>query len=152
MKSISDEVSRPHPTHVLRAAGARADFVTLLRLPAFRALFTAHLVSNLGDWLAFLALFSLAAIEWQASATRIALLAVAYIVPLALVAPFAGVFVDRWELRRILIASDLARAALVTAMTFAPNHAMLCVLLFLHQSCGCFFNPACKAATQTFEA
>jgi predicted MFS family arabinose efflux permease len=88
----------------------------------------------------------LAAIEWQASATRIALLAVAYIVPLALVAPFAGVFVDRWELRRILIASDLARAALVTAMTFASNHAMLCVLLFLHQSCGCFFNPAQAAA------
>jgi hypothetical protein len=43
----------------------------------FRTLFLAHLVSNLGDWRAFLALFSLAALEWRAGATRIALLAVA---------------------------------------------------------------------------
>jgi predicted MFS family arabinose efflux permease len=121
-------------------------FRELLADPAFRTLFTAHLASNLGDWLAFLALFGRAALEWHASATRIAILGAAYIVPLAIVTPVAGVLVDRWELRRVLVGSDGLRMGLVLTMAFTSNYTGLCVLLFLHQSVGCFFNPAQSAA------
>lgn len=125
--------------------GARALAIPL-RVPRFRALFAAHLVSNLGDWLAFLALFGLAALEWQASAARTATLAVAYVLPLAGVAPLAGVLVDRWDLRRVLVASDLLRASLLVGMAACGDFWTLAALLFLHQSFGCFFNPAQAAA------
>ena len=131
-------------------ASATRDFTALLGDRRFAALFGAHLVSNLGDWLAFLALFGLAALEWRASATRVGLLAVAYVLPLVGVAPFAGVLVDRWDLRKVLVASDMARAVLVLAMAFAPGYAALCALLFLHQAAGCFFNPAQSAALPRF--
>jgi MFS transporter, DHA3 family, macrolide efflux protein len=128
-----------------RRAGAVAAFVPL-RERHFRALFVAHLMSNLGDWLAFLALFGLVAVQWRAGAMRISLLATAYVLPLVCVAPIAGVFVDRWDLRRVLLASDLARAAILVAMAYQANFGVLCALLFLQQAIGCFFNPAQSAA------
>lgn len=117
-----------------------------LRERCFRALFAAHLVSNLGDWLAFLALYGLVGLAWRAGAMRISLLAIAYVLPLVCVAPLAGVFVDRWALRRVLVGSDLARAAILVAMAYTPNFGVLCALLFLQQSLGSFFNPAQGAA------
>jgi predicted MFS family arabinose efflux permease len=130
----------------IQAERSPRGFAALLRDRRFAALFGAHFVSNLGDWLAFLALFGLAALEWRASATRVGLLAIAYVLPLVGVAPWAGVLVDRWDLRRVLVVSDLARAGLVLAMAFAPGYPALCALLFLHQTAGCFFNPAQVAA------
>ena len=118
----------------------------LWRQAAFRSLLLAHLTSNLGDWLAFLALFGIVALERQSGVAGIGALAVAFMLPLVVVAPIAGVFVDRWDLRRIMVVSDLLRAGVVLAMTVQPGTAWLCVLLFVHQSIGCFFNPAQHAA------
>jgi DHA3 family macrolide efflux protein-like MFS transporter len=125
-----------------RPSRRRRDVVSLLADRRFAALFAAHLVSNLGDWLAFLALFGLAVLDWQVGAAHVSALAVAYVLPLALVAPLAGVLVDRWSLRRVMVGSDLLRAGIVLAMAYVPSFAGLCVLLFAHQTISCFFNPA----------
>jgi len=123
-----------------------ADFGALLRDRAFVALFVAHLGSNLGDWLAFLALYARVALEWHASAGAMAALAAAYLLPLVVVAPLAGVFVERWELRRVLVASDLLRGLVLVAMLSTTSIAGVAALLFALQSLGCFFNPAQGAA------
>ncbi len=78
-----------------------SDLWSLIRAGRLRALFVAHFVSTLGDWLVFLALFSLTAFQWHAGVLGVSLLSIAYMLPTALVAPLAGVFVDRWDLRRI---------------------------------------------------
>jgi predicted MFS family arabinose efflux permease len=85
-------------------------------------------------------------LERDAATPAVAALAASYLLPLAVVAPWAGVLVDRAPLRRILVGSDLARAATVFAMSRAESVPLLCVLLFALQSFGCFFNPAQSAA------
>lgn len=124
----------------------RRDLGWLMRDRSFRALFAAHVVSNLGDWLAFLALFSMAALEWRTGVLGVSFLAISFALPMLLVAPVAGVFVDRWDLRRVLVLADLLRAGLVLLMTVAPGVPALCGLLFLQQSISSFFNPAQGAA------
>lgn len=134
-----------HNTHSSPTT-AHAELRALLGDSRFRTLFLAHFASNVGDWLAFMALFSLSTFEWQADVAAIGLLGVAYILPFALVSPWAGVWVDRWDLRRVLVAGDVARAALVLAMAFTSSFAVLSFLLFSHQVVACFFNPAQHAA------
>lgn len=117
-----------------------------LRNRRFVALFGAHAVSNLGDWLAFMALYQRVAFEWHAGPATVGVLAAAYLAPLAVVAPFAGVVVDRAPLRRVLIAADLGRALVVVGLAITRDPVALCALLFLLQALGCFFNPAQTAA------
>lgn len=124
----------------------RADFRAVLGNGAFRALFVAHFASNVGDWLAFMALFSLASFEWGADVLGVSFLAIAYMLPLATVSPVAGVWVDRWDLRRVLVWSDLLRAGIVLGMALSSSFIGMCLLLFLHQTVACFFNPAQHAA------
>ncbi|MDI6870123.1 MAG: MFS transporter [Bacillota bacterium] len=59
-----------------------------------------------------------------------------------LVGPFAGVFVDRWSRKTVMIFSDLARAALVLMLPFVPGHAWLYALSFLVTVASLFFEPA----------
>ena len=127
-------------------SSVREDFGALLRNPSFRTLLTAHFASNVGDWLAFVALFSVAAFDWQANVLDVSLLAVSYMLPFATVAPFAGVFVDRWDLRRVMIVSDLMRLVVVICMAYTTILPLMCVLLFVLQSLASFFNPAMHAA------
>ena len=71
------------------------------------------------------------------------------LVPFTLVAPFAGAFVDRWSRRKVMIATDLARALIALLVLFVSRAedlwiAYLCtVLLSLF---GAFFEAAKNAA------
>jgi MFS family permease len=145
-RRVAQASAVPDVPDTVNADSVGSDFKTLLRDRHFRALFTAHFASNLGDWLAFMALFSLSAFEWQRGVGGISLLAIAYTLPFMTLAPLAGVWVDRWDLRRILIWSDLLRAAIVVAMALSSGFTVMCLLLLLHQSVSTFFGPAQHAA------
>src|SRR4029079_7704573 len=64
--------------------------------------------------------------------------------PNILLGPIAGTFVDRWEHKRVMIGSDLIRAALVIAIPFAPQMNVVYVypLVFLVTAVSLFFRPA----------
>jgi hypothetical protein len=126
-------------------SGTRHEFAALLGDRWIAALAGAHLVSNLGDWLAFLALYELVALDRGAGPVATSLLGLAYVLPLALVGPAAGVVVDRSPPRRVLVASDLLRAMLVLGMAATRSLPALAVLLFAHQCVGRFFDPAQQA-------
>jgi predicted MFS family arabinose efflux permease len=127
-------------------SSTRAQFVALLRDRRFAALFVAHIASNLGDWLAFLALWAVVGLHGGAGTPALAALATSYLLPLVIVMPLSGACVDRWPLRRVLVATDLLRAAVVAAFVWTESLAGQCVLLFALQALGCFFNPAQAAA------
>ena len=58
-------------------------------------------------------------------ATSVSAFAVALaitILPYSLIGPFAGVFIDRWSRRRIMVVSPLLRAAPVFLILLSPNH------------------------------
>jgi predicted MFS family arabinose efflux permease len=50
--------------------------------------------------------------------------------PLAIDSPLAGIFVDRWYLKRTMIASDLIHSVLVLALVFVHNLYVIYVILF----------------------
>jgi predicted MFS family arabinose efflux permease len=141
----SSEADRSSPGADGRDSVA-ADLGLLLRDKRFRTLFIAHFASNLGDWLAFMALFSMSAFEWGNGVGGVSLLAIAYTLPLMTLSPVAGVWIDRWDLRRVLVWCDLLRAGVVLAMALSSGFAAICLLLLLHQSVSTFFGPAQHAA------
>lgn len=109
-------------------AGPRALLVvpSALRRRDFRLLWIGLLVSNVGDWINFVAMASVVYDETH-SALAMAALRLFHIVPIVLLAPFAGVFVDRWERRRVLVMAPLLAAA--AAGLLLVTHAVLAVFL-----------------------
>ncbi len=95
----------------------------------FRQLLTVRLTGQFCDGLfqAALATFVLFSPERQATAPAIAgAFAILYL-PYSLVGPFAGVFLDKWSRRQVLLLGNLARAAIVVAVCLltARGHAGL---------------------------
>jgi MFS family permease len=64
----------------------------------------------------------------------------------ALVAPFAGSLGDRYDRRRVMIASDLAGAATFAAIAFVHDPAALLALTVVAALAEAPFNPAATAA------
>jgi MFS family permease len=120
-----------------------------LRHRSFRLLFSAQLVSNLGDWLDYLALVGLLAYTWGLGPAQLAALAVAVAVPRAALAPLAGVASDRWPRKRIMLACDLARAVLVAGLIWTPNLYVTLALVAGRGAFSALFQPAQQASIAT---
>lgn len=117
-------------------------FSQVLRNRQFFVLWLAQLVSNFGDWLALLALFSLVAFRWKGTPYEVSGIFIAFALPWALLGPVAGVFVDRWDLKRTMIASDIVRGALVLLLTFAADVYQVYAVVFALGAVSAFFIPA----------
>ena len=80
----------------------------------FQRLWWAQLISQVGDRIHQFALIALAAEKAPHDTTfSLAKLLACTIVPVFVVQPFAGVFVDRWDRKTTLLICDFARAGLV---------------------------------------
>jgi len=117
-----------------------------LAIPAFRKLWLATLVSIFGDFLALYAIFSEMTFRMHASARAITLVTVFFLLPLAFVGPFAGVFVDRWHPRRTMVVSDMARAVLVLGLVFARAPWHIYTVFLALSTFSSFFSPARSVA------
>lgn len=90
---------------------------------------------------------ALLAYELTGSGLGVTAVVAAEILPVLLLAPFAGVLVDRLPRVQVMVAADLVRAAL--AAVLVVEHDSLAVLLAVAfgLSCGAvFFNPAAGSA------
>jgi predicted MFS family arabinose efflux permease len=113
----------------------------------FRLLWFGQIVSQLGDWFNIVALFALL-FELTGSATAVAALMVMQMLPVALVGPLAGVVVDRFDRRRIMIAADLLRGTAVLGLLLVrtPETVWLAyVVTGIMVACSGFFEPARSA-------
>ena len=111
-------------------------------------LWYGQVVSQLGDWFDSIALFALL-LRLTGSGTAVALLLVAQFLPPALVGLGAGVVVDRLPRKRVMIAADLGRAALVLLFLLvrSPDLIWLVYVATALKFClGAFFEPARSAA------
>jgi MFS family permease len=123
----------------------------------FAALWWGQLISIWGDRINYLALNGLVQQHTRGyhdpgqSSLMLSLHGTVSVLPVLLFAPFAGPWVDRWNLRRVLIISDLLRAALVLAipLVYAATHHATPVwsMVFLLFTCNVFFLPAKSAMT-----
>ena len=63
----------------------------------------------------------------------------AYLAPLAVISPLAGVFVDKWNVKWTMIASDLIRGVLVIALLFVRDLYAIYGIFFLLSTVSSFF-------------
>ena len=111
----------------------------------FRLLFGGQVVSDLGDWLDFLALIALIVYRWNLGPSALAALSVAVALPFAVVAPLSGVWVDRLPRKTLMVAADLSRALVVFGLVFAPDLYTALALVFVRGVFSTIFGPARQA-------
>ena len=124
------------------ASGPTSPFA-VFRNRNFSLLWTGQLVSTVGDSLTSLAA-SILVFRMTDSALSVGLMLMATAAPSLLVGLVAGVFVDRFDRKRIMIVADLIRAMLVLLIpVLVPiNIVWLYVIVILTSAVGQFFNPA----------
>jgi len=90
------------------------DLRVLLRFPGFRRLLTVRLLSQSADGVfqVALAAYVVFSPEQQASPAAIASAMAVLLLPYSLLGPFAGVLLDRWQRRQVLVYGNLLRAVL----------------------------------------
>src|SRR5712691_2899904 len=122
-----------------------AEMLTLRQVLASRPFFrlwTGQLVSIFGDFVALFAVQTAVVFRMHGSPGDTTRVMVAFLVPSALIGPVAGVFVDRWNPRRTMIASDLARGVLIVFLAFTTNLWQIYAVCFTLSCISSFFLPA----------
>ncbi len=120
-----------------------------LKISGFKRLWLAQGVSILGDFLAIFAVINLITFRWHGTPLQVTNVMIAYIIPITIVGPLAGVFVDRWNVKRVMIASDLIRAVLILGLIFVTRLEHIYVIFMLVSTVSSFFGPAQSVALRT---
>jgi len=110
----------------------------------FRNLWLGQLVSNLGDWFNTLALYSLI-FQLSGTGEAVAGVLIAKLLPNFFIGPYAGVIVDRFDRKKIMIWSDILRGILVIGFIFltSKEHLWIAYTLMVFQTgLASFFEPA----------
>ena len=115
----------------------------------FRTLWIAQFVSVFGDFLALFGVISRITFRLHGSASDVGFVVAAYIAPVAVVAPFAGVLVDRWNVKRVMIASDVIRACLAVTLVFSHSVPQIALALAALGFVSSFFAPAQSVTLRT---
>ncbi|HEX6518850.1 MAG TPA: MFS transporter [Streptosporangiaceae bacterium] len=129
-----------------------ADLRTVLAVQNFRRLFSVRMVSQAGDGIITAGVGTYVffnAQSFPSPSAGAAAFTVLYL-PYSLVGPFAGVFIDRWSRRQILVWSALLRAVFValtaTFMGLGNRGVPLYIALLLVLGVNRFFLSALSAA------
>jgi MFS family permease len=104
----------------VRRSSFGSDLRAVLAEHDFRKLFACRLVSQTGDGVfnaGFAAYAFFSATSFPNPAAAVDAFAVLYL-PYSLIGPFAGVFIDRWSRRQIIVWGALIRAAMVAVTGF----------------------------------
>jgi predicted MFS family arabinose efflux permease len=120
-----------------------------LRIPDFRLLWGGSLISSFGSWLLVLAIPAHILIATGSLRDTGLTLAAEYL-PLLVLGPVAGVFVDRWDRRRLMITTNLFCAVVVAAMLLgtSPGRYWVVYAAVVAESSGAvLYAPAVQART-----
>lgn len=112
----------------------------------FFLLWQGQMVSVLGDVIYMIAL-DFWVLEMTGSTAIMGLLSAMTMAPRIILGPFAGVFVDKWDRKNIIVISDLIRGVFVTFVGIAALSGfiqvwMVFVIGITNGICSAFFNPA----------
>src|SRR5262249_410951 len=128
----------------------------LLAQRNFSALWWGQLISILGDRLNYVALVGLLAIHThqlrdERASLLLSVLGIVMVAPVLAFSPFTGAWLDRMNIKRVMIASDLLRGLILLAIPLLYHASHLAVVLFtlvfLMFTANVFFLPAKSAIT-----
>ncbi len=132
-----------------RARG-KNQMLPVLKNAEFQVFSWSQAVSLFGDKLDYMALLAMIAFfsgkyGWE-SARAISYLSVIVAMPVVLFGPLAGILVDRWDRRKVMIVCDSARTILVLAIPLVAlatsNLILIYAVAFMVFLFGLFFNTA----------
>ena len=126
---------------------SRKAVVRLFGSDSFFRLWIAQVVSALGDWIGFLAVIAIATrVGGDSPAAAISLVMSARMVPGFFLAPVAGVLVDRWDRKKVMVACDVLRGGVLCTLPFI-DHVWSLVLASLVLEIGTLlWSPAKEAS------
>jgi dTMP kinase len=131
------------------AAPAQDETRSVLAIPAFRKLWNSMVFSSLGDWLGLLATTALAQkLSGGSYATAnfaIAGVFIARLLPAVFLGPIAGVIADRFDRRKLMVVSDILRAALYISIPLVNTYLWLYTAMILVECLTLFWSPAKEA-------
>ena len=125
---------------------------SVLRHPNSRELLAVRIFGQAGDGLlqTALATFVLFSPQRESDPRKIALAFGILLLPYSLVAPFVGVFIDRWSRRMILIRANLVRVitmiAIAIVITGSSANTLLAVLVLISLGVNRFVQAALSAS------
>ena len=128
----------------------KSQFLPVLKNAEFMLFSISQSVSLFGDKLDYMALLAMIAFfsgkyGWE-SARAISFLSAIIALPTILFGPLAGILVDRWDRRKVMVVCDSARTLLVLAIPLlalaTSNLTLVYALAFLVFLCGLFFQTA----------
>lgn len=114
--------------------------------PGFRRLWLGNLISQLGDWIGWVAVAVVALHE--GGPLDVALVFAAHHLPAAALTPVSGVLADRYDRRRVLVVTSLGLGGITVAMVGAAAAGSLLLLqwlLAIRSALTAFFAPAERA-------
>jgi MFS family permease len=122
-------------------------FTAVLKNRNFFLLWLGQIISQVGDRLGFMALIGFAYSKRDyGSPSEIFKILLFTIIPVFLIGPIAGVYVDRWDRRRTMFISDFLRMILVCLIPVflfhIKNLAVAYILIFMVFCIARFFLPA----------
>jgi len=130
---------------------SRVSFASYARLLGgnrnFRRLWSAQVVSELGDWFYTLAIYNLL-LQLTGRAGSVALALVLQVLPQTVIGPTAGVINDRLRRKQVMIAADIGRTLIVLCMLLIRSKEMVWLvypLLMAETLLAAFFEPARNA-------
>lgn len=136
MASVSEEIAALRGTRP-------ATFRSLLRDPAFSRLYRAILVSSLGDWIGFVAVVALVTrIGGGSAGFAVSGVMLARLLPSILFGPFAGVLVDRFDRKRLMVIADVTRGIGYATLPLIPHLPWIFGMSFLIECLSLLWTPA----------
>ncbi len=109
----------------------------------FRRLWSAQVVSEIGDWFYTLTIYNLL-LQLTGRAGSVALALVLQVLPQTFIGPTAGVVNDRLPRKQVMIASDIGRMLIVLGMLFVRSKQNVWIvypLLMAETLLVAFFEP-----------
>ena len=137
------------PAPVAAVAEERPSFGRVLRNRPFFLLWISQLVSQSGDYIFEVALLWLV-LQVTGSVFAIGLVVAVFAAPSVLLAPVVGVYVDRWDRRRVLVITNLLEGVVVAALAgtvllHAVDLSLTLVIVALLGSGGTLVRTASSA-------
>ncbi len=115
----------------------------IFRNRSFTRMWLAQLISTIGDAFTMIAA-GIYVFRLTNSTLQVGLMLMATSIPTMVIGMIAGVFVDRYDRKKIMVGSDLLRAILIflIPILLPYNVAWLYIIVMLTSSIGTFFAPA----------
>lgn len=148
MRTTTPTPANDQPRPYLAVHHWRSYVILLSRNRTYKRFWLAGVISQMGNWFNYIAIFVLLT-KLTGAGHAVSWFLIAKFIPTSVLGPAAGVVADRFSRKAIMIASDLSRAVIVLGFLCIkqPEQVWLVyVLALVQESIWTFYDPARRAS------